>query len=140
MVQNINNYDYVEKMYPAKRSFKGDNQPAINTEEETPIKILTPADKFVLRTGEEKGKKSNKKALGVGGAVVAIAGSAMLLNPKNASKLLEKLKVMSKKNKIRLQNGKQNIMKTKFYQALDKSYGFAYKFVNCCDKDIAHPR
>ena len=36
---------------------KGDNQPATNTEEETPIKILTPADKFVLKTGEEKGKR-----------------------------------------------------------------------------------
>ena len=93
------------------------------------VKVMTPADKVIIKVDEEKKKKSNKKALGVGGAVLAIAGSAVLLNPKNASKILQKLKTQSQKNKIRLQNGKQSFMKTKFYQAMDTTYDFASRSV-----------
>lgn len=78
-------------------------------------------DTFVKKIEKEKEKKSTKKALVAGGAVLGIVGMMTLLNPKNSTKILEKLKDLQTKNRVKLEKGKQSFFKTKFGHFVDKS-------------------
>lgn len=115
----FNNPNY----YSYGKPFRGKTA-TVNEESksETKTSEKTEPDTFVGKIEKEKNKLSTKKALAAGGAVFTIAGLITILNPKNSSKLLQKIKVLQAKNKIKLDNSKQNFLKTKFGQFLDKTF------------------
>lgn len=132
-------YHLNNQFIPNSVNFKGEtsnvtkpSEDVVAKSDQTPktnISTTKEPDTFIKKIEKEKEKKSTKKALAAGG-VVLVAGSLItLLNPKNSSKLLQKLKTLQTKNKIKLETKKQNFLKTKFGQFLDKSLDIATRAV-----------
>lgn len=110
--------------------------------------IENTVDTFVPQS--EKEKKSNKKAIAVASSVLVITGLVALINPKNSSKLMKKLKNMSHSANTKLENSKNSFIESKFHKATKKSLDFGIRtleFSNnfnsakdvgfkwlCCDK------
>lgn len=110
--------------------------------------IENTVDTFVPQS--EKEKKSNKKAIAVASSVLVITGLVALINPKNSSKLMKKLKNMSHSANSKLENSKNSFIESKFHKATKKSLDFSIRtleFSNnfnsakdvgfkwlCCDK------
>ena len=124
-------YNLNNQRIPCSTSFKGETSSAAVTDEQletapaqnssTQTNTTSEPDTFIKKIEREKEKKSTKKALAAGSAVVVAGGLVVLMNPKNASKILQKLKTWQTKNKIKLDTTKQNFLKTKFGQFLDKA-------------------
>ena len=116
---NRSNLYYVQQPNYAVAN-KG-NAPLSKPIESVQKSIENSIDKFVSTVDEEKEKKSTKKALAAGSAFIVIGGLIVFLNPKNASKILEKLKAFQAKNKLKAEQGKQSFYKTKFGKFVNKS-------------------
>ena len=103
---------------------------------ESTVEILTPEN-----VSEQK-KKSNKKAIAVGSSVFVITGLVALLNPKYSSKFVSKLKTLSESSAKKLEQNKQNYLKSKFHKACQKTLDWGVRTLQFSNninsaKDIA---
>lgn len=103
---------------------------------ESTVEILTPENV------SEKKKKSNKKAIAVGSSVLVITALVALLNPKYSSKFVSKLKTLSESSAKKLEQNKQNYLKSKFHKACQKTLDWGVRTLQFSNninsaKDIA---
>ena len=150
---NLNNKQYS----PRNINFKADDvitspAPLAKPIETISKTIESSVDAFVPE--EEKKKKSYKKAITVGSSVLVIGGLVALLNPRFSSQFLTKLKSMSNTATTRLENSKNNYLKSKFHKASKKTIDWGIRtleFTNninsakdigfkwlCCEKKNFH--
>ena len=94
-LNNLNTY----YQSPYNMSFGAKHKPAAQ-------KTSDPIEKLAEKVDEEKKKKHNKAAIAVGSSVLGVSLFVALLNPKNATKLLQKLKGVQT-------SAKQNMEKNK---------------------------
>ena len=129
-MSNGQNYSLNNQKFPYHTNFKGETTIAdiSSNKKDNSANLLTTniiqknePDTFIKKIEKEKEKKSTKKALAAGSAVIVAGGLIALLNPRNSSKILQKLKTWQTKNKIKLDSKKQSFLKTKFGQFLDKT-------------------
>ena len=83
--------------------------------------IETGVDAFVAQPDEnEKKKKLRKRAIAVGSAVLVLGGLTMLLNPSGSGRFTQKIKSWQTKLDLKMQQSKDNFLKSKFYGGCKK--------------------
>lgn len=113
-------YSFNNPYYAQNLGFRAIENPVAQSPTPTTQNVDKP-DTFVKKVEKEKNKKSTKKAIAAGSAVLGIAGLITILNPKNASKILQKIKKLQAKTRVKMDTGKQNFFKTKFGHFIDKT-------------------
>lgn len=96
----------------------------------------------VHKNESEEKKKTRKKAIAAGSAVLVLGGLTMILNPKGSTKMLARMKSLQNKLDIKLKHNKDNFLKSKFYGFCKKTYDSISKGMNIyfnfnSSKDIA---
>ena len=90
--------------------------------------IETGVDTVIVEEKDSKEKKRNRRrAIAAGSAVLVLGSLTLLLNPKNSGKIMSKLKTMQNQLDIKIQYSKHNFLKSKFYGACKKAFGFLEK-------------
>ena len=87
--------------------------------------IVSPIEKTVDTIFEQvdKEKKSNKKAVTVGISALMLTGFVLLLNPKNAPKLMSKMKSAQQKALLKMDKSKNDYLASKFHKFISKLMG-----------------
>ncbi len=83
--------------------------------------LNTAVDTFVKPPATEEEKKSNKRALKIGSAVIVALGLATLLNPRSSGKFVNKLKTWASQANSKAKTSKDNFFKSKFYAFCTKT-------------------
>lgn len=127
------NYSMNNKNFYLTSNFRADGVVAQNNVLQKPIEkvqktIESGVDTFVATQNEdEKKKKLRKRAIAVGSAVLVLGGLTMLLNPRSSGKFSQKIKNLRSKFALKMQESKDNFLKTKFYGGCEKVFGVAEK-------------
>ena len=111
---NLNNQAYLRQNMGFRANTENSQNPVILPIEKTVDTIFEKA---------EKEKKSNKKAITVGIGAVLLTGFVMLLNPKNAPKLMEKMKSTQQKALLKMDKSKNDYLTSKFHKFTSKLMG-----------------
>ena len=78
--------------------------------------IETGVDTLVAKPNEdEKKKKIRKRAIATGSIVLVLGGLTMLLNPRSSGKFSQKLKLLQNKLDLKMEQSKNNFLKSNFY-------------------------
>lgn len=87
--------------------------------------VSSPIEKTVDTIFEQadKEKKSNKKAVTVGISALLLTGFVLLLNPKNAPKLMSKMKSVQQKAQFKMDKSKNDYLASKFHKFTSKLMG-----------------
>ncbi len=89
-----------------------------------------PIEKLVERVDEEKKKKHNKAAIAVGSSVLGVSLFVALLNPKNSSRIIQKLKGIRINAKQNMEKSKDKILASKFYKAIAGAADWSSRFLS----------
>ena len=90
--------------------------------------IETGVDAIIATPNEnEKNKKLRKRAIAVGSAVLVLGSLTMLLNPRSSGRFNQQIKTWQRKLNVKMQQSKNNFLKSKFYSGCQKMFGIAEK-------------
>ena len=86
---------------------------------------------FITKPNEDnKKKKSNRTAIAAASAALVLSGIVIALNPKHPTKIIDKLKILSKEATIRLEKSKNDYLSSKFNKLCLKGIDYSIKTVN----------
>ena len=119
---DINNSKNIQ--FPQNSSFRGTspNAPELITKpiEKVETVINNTVDTFVKEPEDEEKKKSHKAAITAGSTVLVISALIALFNPRFSGKFVNKLRPLSHKAGANVQKNKNDFIRGKFYQAIEK--------------------
>ena len=112
---NLNNSPYSHNL-----RFKANNSSNAATPANNTSPMERSIDTFFSKVDKEKEKKSNKKAITVGATVFSVLGILTLLNPKNSTKLMSKLKSAKQKTQLKLEKSTNDYKASRFHRFCSK--------------------
>ena len=132
MGSNIKSLNHTYLSFQGNDNTKNTNATKLVTK---PIKQVENAynktiGKIIKEPENQEDKKSHKKAITVGSTVLVISALAMLLNPKVSSKLVSKMQTWSKQAEAKMEQSKDDLLKTKFYSVVMKVFGNVSNGIN----------
>lgn len=87
-------------------------------------------DKITKPSEDNKKKRANRAAIGAASAALVLSGIVLALNPKNPTKIIDKLKMLSNNIGLKLEKSKNDYLSSKFNKACLKSIEYSIKTIN----------